>query len=138
MILTASQFQKRYEESEDKVAFLREVEASSVQVLPDLDMKTALYHHEKGRRFRPSKRELESEKFSCPHCGTGLRKVRLRMKEHGYNCPRCRWTIHNDDIWRPQEKEVPEVREPGDATEDNPNLDISLNEALQPPIQRVT
>jgi predicted RNA-binding Zn-ribbon protein involved in translation (DUF1610 family) len=101
----------------------------SVVVMP----RTALYHHERGRKFRPTKSEAQSGRFSCPKCQKVLVKVRFRAGEFGYTCPRCNWSIHRDDIWSPQQKEVPVAREPGDITDLNDasntiGIDISMEE----------
>lgn len=91
--------------------------------LDDLTVKTALYHHERGRVYRPTKLELEANQFSCPKCGTTMSQVRIRMQEAVLSCPECRWSIHRDDLWKPALEQEPAVREPGEATEDNPQLD---------------
>jgi|SRR5579872_1170357 len=135
MYLQASQYQKLLDEAPDKQAFLEDLKVKQIFVGPD---KTALYHHEKGRKYRPNKRELESQRFKCPYCvSVTMKEVKLRKNEKGLTCPRCRWTIHRDDLWSPQPKEVPEAREPGDATDENlvqqPEvLEISLEEAVIP------
>ena len=102
---------------------------NQVVVMP----KTALYHHERGRKFRPSRRELQTGKFTCPSCKKLMLKVRFRMGEQGYTCPRCNWCISRSDIWDPQQKELPLPREPGDITDLNEasnsvGVDISLDE----------
>jgi hypothetical protein len=111
-----SEFRAALEAASNKQNYLRKV-AGHVVVYPDLDVKTALYHHERGRIWRPTKTELESNKYKCPYCITvTLKKVRFRKEEGGYSCPRCHWAIHRDDIYDPTPKQEPEVREPGDAT----------------------
>lgn len=111
--------------------------------LEDLSVKTALYHHERGRVYRPTKLELESNRFSCPRCGTDLVEVRIRLQETALSCPGCRWSIHRDDLWKPQQEQEPAVRQPGEATQDPPSLDeqsttlddISVADAIpQPPV----
>jgi phage FluMu protein Com len=81
--------------------------------------KTALYHHERGRKFRPTRSELSTGRFTCPACKKLLLKVRFRMGEHGYTCPRCNWCISRNDIWSPKQDEKPVVREPGDIADVN-------------------
>jgi hypothetical protein len=139
MRVTASQFRELYDQAPDKVAFLQNAEAAQMEVLPDLDMKQALYHGEKGRKFRRTRQEAESGKLKCPYCTTNLAKVRLRKDEHGYTCPRCRWSIHAEDLWDPSQKEVPDVREPGDATgpemqevNNAEPLEVDMDESLSP------
>lgn len=154
MILTASQFREQYEQSKDKVAFLKQAEKNFAgeTIIPDFNLETitALYHSNKGRQFRPSRRELEADQYNCPYDGSVLKKVRIKLKEHAYSCPRCRWSIHPDDLWKPTEKEVPNVREPGDATgpehqpeldgQSEPEIDIAMDDAIQlePVVMRVT
>jgi hypothetical protein len=137
MRITAHEFQSLYQQTPDKELFLKNAQVAQLEVMPDLDMRTALYHHEKGRKFRPSRTEADSGKFRCPYCTTSLQKVRLRSNEHGFTCPRCRWSIHRDDIFDPKEKQVPEVREPGDATgpelqqqNDEEPVDLSMGEVI--------
>ena len=94
--------------------------------LDDLTVKTALYHHERGRVYRPTRLELEANRFSCPRCGTDLLEVRIRAKETALSCPSCQWSIHRDDLWKPALEQEPEVREPGDATAD-PDVQPALD-----------
>jgi hypothetical protein len=140
-MITGSQFRELLAKAPDPSGFLKAAEQAGLQVMPDIGMKEALYHHEKGRRFRPTRRELEADQFTCPYCvGTKLRKIRLRSNEHGFTCPRCRWTIHRDDVFDPKQKQPPEVREPGDAT-DNTNkvepLELSMAEVVDQPVRVV-
>ena len=122
MIITASQFQKLFDEAPDQVAFLQNARLGQLQVVPDLSVREALYHYQRDRKFRPTKREIESDRLKCPYCvSVTMKKVRLRKNESGYTCPRCRWSLHQDDLWKPQSKEEPIVREPGDATDDAQN-----------------
>jgi ribosomal protein L37AE/L43A len=142
-ILTASQFQALYNKAPDKVAFLKQAESEGRTVIPsqELGSVTALYHSNKGRQFRPSKREMESEKYSCPYCQGTLKKITIRPRQHVLSCGKCRWSIHPDDLWKPTEKEVPNVREPGDATgpehqpeldgQSEPEIDIAMSDAIQ-------
>jgi hypothetical protein len=116
MKLTASQFQELLAKAPDKVLFLKNAELAQPTVLPELSVKEALYHHQRGRVFRQTKQEQASGRLTCPHCTSELQKVRLRANEHGYTCPRCRWSIHRDDIFDPAQKAIPDVRDPGDAT----------------------
>lgn len=92
--------------------------------LDDLTVKTALYHHERGRVYRPSKLELEANRFSCPRCGADLVEVRIRLQEMALSCPACHWSIHRDDVWSPQREEEPVVRQPGEATEEAPSIEV--------------
>lgn len=79
---------------------------------------TALYHFERGRRFRPSRQELNSGKFLCPYCPikVTLRKKLYKMvdgvRHHLLQCPECKWSIRRDDIWQPEPGEVPELQPP--------------------------
>lgn len=116
--LTASSFQTLYNQSSDKVAFLKTWSEDTV-VTPERHQ--ALYHHEKNRIFRPSRSEQISGRYSCPYCKSKLSKVRLRKQEHGYVCPRCRWSISQQDLWSPKPDEEPIVREQGDV-EDIPTV----------------
>jgi hypothetical protein len=79
-------------------------------------IRQALYHHDRGRKYRPTRHEIESGDYTCPSCQGTLRRVKLRHEEHGFSCKRCHWTIHRDDIFVPGQGEEPTVREPGDAT----------------------
>ena len=88
----------------------------------------SLYHHERGRRYRPSQVEIEANSFSCPRCGDTLNEVRIRLKEVVLGCPTCRWSIHRDDLWQPDLKEEPSVRDPGEATAE----EVPEDEILEP------
>jgi predicted RNA-binding Zn-ribbon protein involved in translation (DUF1610 family) len=97
----------------------------------DLSVKTALYRYERGRVFRPSKVELEADQFSCPRCHAALISVRIRLQETALSCPNCQWSIHRDDLWQPQQEQEPAVRQPGEATEDDPTLDTATKEEIE-------
>jgi predicted RNA-binding Zn-ribbon protein involved in translation (DUF1610 family) len=101
--------------------------------------RKALYHHERGRKFRPTRREFATGLYNCPYCATQMVKTRIRLNEHGYSCPGCHWTIHRDDIWTPTPDETPEVRGPGEATADDDlgddlvlDLDMSVEDVMEP------
>lgn len=91
----------------------------------DLSVKEALYHHERGRKYRPSRIEIETKSFSCPRCGETLISVKLRKMEKGYACPRCHWSIHRDDVWQPALESEPALREPGEATQDVTEMSVA-------------
>lgn len=111
--------------------------------LDDLTVKTALYHHERGRVYRPSRLELEANRFSCPRCGTDLLEVRIRLQETALSCPKCQWSIHRQDLWQPQLEQEPDVRAPGEATQDDPALadpsiaaldSVTVADTVAPPV----
>lgn len=89
-----------------------------------MSLKEALYHHEKGRLYRPTQVEIASGVFNCPYCRAALIRVTLRKGQDGYTCPTCHWSIHRDDIFQPVMGQEPELREPGDATADSTGEDI--------------
>ena len=82
----------------------------------DVQVKEALYYYEKGRKYRPTKHELEKKQFLCPKCKIVLRKTVYKLRGPLFTCPDCAWSIRRDDIWTPGQKEEPVVRGPGDAT----------------------
>lgn len=74
----------------------------------------ALYHHQPGRQYKPSKREKESGKFECPACKIYLVRVTRKAKDPLFRCSTCGWAIAKSDIYSPDGVEVIEV-EPGAA-----------------------
>ena len=113
------------------------LEQVGVRIVPD--RRVGLYHWERGRRYRPTKTEADSGSFKCPHCHSMMVKVRIRKNEFAYQCGRCGWSIHRDDLWSPKPQEKPQVREPGDATGKEDVFEISVEESVtsKPPMQLV-
>src|ERR1700727_3480393 len=101
--------------------------------------KEALYHSNRGRQFRPTRKEIESQKYKCPYCVSTMKKVRFRPQEHGYTCPRCRWSISQHDIWSPTQHQEPIVREQGDVEEiptaTDPKNELSMDDVLREEVE---
>lgn len=83
-----------------------------------VSMKKALYYHEKGRKYRPTRTELAAGDYVCPRCKVVLNKAVYKLRTTLFVCPGCRWSIRRDDIWVPEFDEEPVVRGPGEATND--------------------
>lgn len=98
---------------------------------------TALYHWEKGRQFRPTRNELNTGKFTCPYCPEKvvLRKKLYKIQEgqrgHLLHCPQCSWSIRRDDIWQPEQGEVPALQPP------EHELEEQVPATTAPPADRV-
>ena len=73
--------------------------------------RQALYHHEPGRQYRPTRRELDSGRFECPACHIILVRVTRKAKDPLYRCRDCAWSIARSDIFDPAIGEPPQLRD---------------------------
>lgn len=94
---------------------LRYLDDAGIEILPELSMQ-ALYHHEPGRRYRPTKREVDSGKFECPRCHVTMVCSTRKAKDPLYRCPDCAWNIAKSDIFDPEPGEQPQLQ-PGEYPE---------------------
>lgn len=68
--------------------------------------RTAIYWAEKGRKYKPTQSEIDTGRFKCPKCESGiLRKVVYKHEEDGrrvklFCCPKCLFLIRRDDVLR--------------------------------------
>lgn len=60
--------------------------------------KQALYWKAKGRRYVPTKSEVEEGCFSCPKCKCDLKKTHYKKNQQLYACPECLWLITPKDL----------------------------------------
>lgn len=75
--------------------------AVSLAYDPGLMSKVAIYWKAKGRRYMPSKAEIESGCFNCPHCRAELQKTHYKKHTKLYVCPECLFTIRPKDMLEP-------------------------------------
>jgi hypothetical protein len=94
---------------DDRKRLIQWVTDTGIEILPAWSL-TALYHHQPGRKYRPSKRELSSGKFECPDCRVFLVKITRRAQDPLFRCPSCAWCISRSDIFEPEMGEVPDLR----------------------------
>lgn len=66
--------------------------------------KTAIYWRAKGRRYMPSKREVESGTFACPNCREDLHETHYKKHTKLYVCKECLFTIRPKDLLSPGEE----------------------------------
>ena len=55
--------------------------------------KKALYWRSKGRRYVPTKKEVQEGVFHCPKCKTEMEKATYKKYTKLYACPDCLWLI---------------------------------------------
>ena len=60
--------------------------------------KKAIYYFDKGRIYRPSKRELLLNKFICPVCKKPLFLTKRKIKVKVYFCQSCNFMIEHENI----------------------------------------
>lgn len=93
----------------DRPALLQWVVDTGIEILPCFSM-TALYHHEPGRKYRPTRQELETKKFQCPLCKILLVRVTRKALDPLFQCRDCGWSIARSDIFEPAPEEEPDLR----------------------------
>lgn len=69
--------------------------------------KTALYWRAKGRRYMPSKKEVECGCFSCPSCRADLEETHYKKHTKLYVCRECLFTIRPKDLLEPGQEIEP-------------------------------
>lgn len=89
--------------------------------------KTAIYWRAKGRRYMPSKKEVECGVFACPSCRADLHKTHYKKHTKLYVCKECLFTIRPKDLLTPGQ-EIVEVEDA--LTEKSPVDFFSANDPL--------
>jgi hypothetical protein len=104
---------------DEKVSLTQWLQKNSILLFKEqpVTMKEALYYYEKGRRYRPTKHEIEKKEFLCPSCKVVMVKKVYKLRTPLFTCPECRWSIRRDDIYSPEPESEPVVREPGEINE---------------------
>jgi len=89
--------------------------------------KTAIYWRAKGRRYMPSKKEVECGVFACPSCRSDLAQTHYKKHTKLYVCRDCLFTIRPKDLLEPGQ----DIEEIEDAlTEKSPVDFFSPNDPL--------
>jgi len=94
----------------DRPTLLAWMADQGLDVRDELAM-TALYHHEPGRKYRPTRREMESGRYECPACHVIMILVTRKATDPLYRCPDCAWSIARSDIFEPEQGEEPVLRD---------------------------
>jgi len=63
--------------------------------------RTAIYWRAKGRRYMPSKAEVDCGCFSCPNCRSDLAQTHYKKHTKLYVCKDCLFTIRPKDLLEP-------------------------------------
>ena len=100
---------------DEKVAHLDLLDRADVSIRPEMSVR-ALYHHEPGRRYRPTRRELDSGRFECPRCHVVMICRTRKARDPLYQCADCGWSIARSDIFEPAVGEEPQLQ-PGEYPE---------------------
>src|SRR3990167_2413583 len=98
--------------SECRPQLLRYLDDVGIEILPELSMQ-ALYHGQPGRRYKPSRREVESGSFECPRCHVTMVCTTRKAKDPLFRCPDCSWSIAKSDVLDPDIGETPTLQ-PGE------------------------
>lgn len=76
---------------------------SSIQEAVSFVYKNALYWREMGRKYAPTRSELESGCFSCPKCKCQMQRTNYKKLTKLLACPQCLWLICQEDLAIPNQ-----------------------------------
>lgn len=107
--------------AEDRTSLVRWLTKAGIEVRSELSMR-ALYHHDQGRKYRPTQREVDNGEFECPTCHVVMIMTTRKAKDPLFACPDCAWSIAKSDIWNPEMGEEPELR-----------TDVEYDQGIAPP-----
>ena len=60
--------------------------------------KKAIYHCERGRKYKYTRGELNSEKAFCPLCKQEMEKTNFKRNVKLYQCNSCGFKIPTEDV----------------------------------------